>query len=411
MLAEGFQPRRVSPLRSRAGGDPIRKGSEVMSGQIDRNARTRALVLTCLAAIAPASAADGHTAIGWVLANQPNATAPYTPTVAASYNSSGGSITITNGSTGIYQVNFGSLYNKLNLNNVQVVAAGGPTGGATSGYCLLLGWNGKGTGNGAQMDIGCVDANGNLSPTQFFLEYQQRTSPFGSSAGGIAFLYADQPTAASYTPNTAFNFNSTGTSTNQNYATVVRNSTGSYSVTIPGLESVHSDVQVTALSNVAPARCKVGHWLSNGNGGTSINVLCFNSSGSAADEYYSLAYSVNEPFGLTSSATARGAWARANCDTCTTTYTPSAKYQYSGFATGKLTSVEGSAGSHEYRVAIPGSLTFSHSHEMVTAYGDNSDYCNIDAWLPQTAEVNVACYAQGGAGANSDFGAVFQTEE
>src|SRR5690349_18877060 len=61
---------------------------------------------------------------------------------------------------------------------------------------------------------------------------------------GYAFLWADQPSTASYTPSTSFQGNSMG-GTN----TIVRNGTGDYTITLPGMAGNGGDggnVQVTA---------------------------------------------------------------------------------------------------------------------------------------------------------------------
>jgi hypothetical protein len=233
---------------------------------------------------------------GWVPANQRvGAGVSYTPDPALSDNPSGGSIIVTdNGDS--YPVDVAGLYDRAHLNNVQVTAYGGTA-------CTSIGWDTEGPGKAAEMSVFCRGQNGRPASSAFTFEYQQRTKPFGNGTHGIAFLLADQPTNPSYTPDLQYNYNSAGGAN-----TVVRNAAGKYAIHIPFLESIQSDVQVTADAAGSPdgVCCNVLDWASDGGSGTTVNLVC------SADTQFSLAYAVRAPFGLTASATSRGAWAWAN---------------------------------------------------------------------------------------------------
>jgi len=345
--------------------------------------------IVALIAAASAGTAQAAERVGWVWANQPNATSAYTPSSTYSYSSNNGAITVTPISTGYYEVSFRGLHSGVGTDDVQVTAYD------TSGYCLSAGWGPSGSTLDAY--VSCYDASGNPANSYFDLLYQERSGTFGSYAKGLAFVWANAPTTASYTPSSSYQYNSTG-GTN----TIVRNSTGDYTVDIPGLDSESSDVQVTAYGFTA-ARCKVLEWVSDGNAGTDVDVLCFDSTGTAADEEFDLAYAVKEPFGLTTAASSQGAWAWANKPADSSVYNPSAIYQYNGFATGRVTSQRTARG--QYVVNIPGTLSYSTSDVLVTAYGSDSSYCNSSGWFP----IYVTCYAQGGATINEDFDANYQT--
>jgi hypothetical protein len=362
-----------------------------MSG--DRTLYLRALVMACAIAAAMIAPAQAQTSVGWVWGNEPDATGTYTPDATYSSNSSGGGITITPLGTGEYQVDFDGLYNSAHLNNVQVSAY------ETSGYCTVMYWDAEGGNNAAEMVVKCFDINGNPANSYFTLLYQQRTAPFGGPGKGMAFLWANEPTQQNYTPSSDYNYNSTGSANS-----IARNSVGNYTAFLPGLPGMHSDVQVTEYG--ATARCKVENWTSAG-GGTLVNVLCFDNTGAAADEYYSLAYAADMPFGQIPAKTSRGAWAWANKDTAGKTYKPSTVYQFSSFKTGKLTALRTGTGS--YTVSIPGSLDYAQSNMLVTGYGDGSGYCNIVSWGTDT--MNVQCYTQGGSPADSQFDMSFQTNK
>lgn len=328
--------------------------------------------------------------VGWVFGNQPNATSPYTPDPAFSHNSAGGAITIVPLGTGSYEVEFTGLHSPTGMDDVQV---GGPD---TSGYCVAGGWSYSGSSVDARAF--CFDANGNPVNSYFTLLYQERHGTFGSATRGLAFLFADQPTTASYTPNRVYQYNSTGGAN-----TIVRTGTGNYTATIPGLDAMHSDVQVTAVGGIA-LRCKVQGW-SGSSTSTRVHVLCFDSSGVAADEYYDLAYAVNDGFGSGASATDRGSWAWANKPNATDSYTPNTLIQYNGFATGKLTAKKTATG--KYTVTVPGRISYNTRISLVTSHGGTNSYCNGTPTFPSL----ILCYGQGGVPLDTEFDMSLQTAD
>jgi hypothetical protein len=338
-----------------------------------------------------ALAGGTNTNIGFVFANCPKCTSSYVPEAGYSWNSSGGAVSIVRTSMGQYSVDFAGLSNPLHLNNVQISAY------ATSGYCVSTGWDSVGPGGAAEMYVACYDKNGALADTKFDLLYQQRTKPFGSAAKGMAFLWADQPTAASYAPDSNYSFNSTGGSNS-----IVRNSTGNYTATLAGVMSENNNVQVTANGSV-PARCKVLYSLVDLNN-TNVTVLCVDATGAPVDSQFNLLYAAGQAFDSDGSSTV-GAYAWANKTTTKTAYPINSLYRYNGFGTGALTSQRTGAGA--YTFTIPGSPSYASSNVLVTAQGSNSDYCNIVSWTRATA--NLACYAQGGTHANDAYNIGFQT--
>jgi len=348
----------------------------------------RALALLPLMAASTMGTAHAANRVGWVWANCPTCTSAYTPESAYSYNSAGGAITITPTGTGTYEVSFKKLADG-SPDNVEVTAYG------SSGYCVAGTWSPTGTTLNAS--VACYNASGALANSYFTLLYQSRSAGFGSNVKGIGYVWAVCSTSC--TAPSDYSYNSTG-GTN----TIVRNSTGSYTVTLPGLDSEHSDVQVTAYGS--NSLCKPQFWTGPASS-TSVDVLCFNSSGAAVDTDFDLAYAVDEPFGLANatSGTTGGAWAWANDDTKAVTYTPSKQFQYNGFQSGTLSAIKTSTG--HYTVTVPGTLSYDTSHVLVTGYGDSTSYCNVAEW--GSSSVYVTCYAPGGAAVNSDFDVTFQT--
>jgi hypothetical protein len=358
---------------------------------------TTGLVCAAVAAAIPAHAAAR---IGWVWADEPTATSAYTPASSYSYNSSTqtGAVTITRQGTGFYQVDFTGLYaSSLNeISNVQVTAYD------TNGYCTSAGWGAKGAHASAQMWVACYSASGASADNYFTLLYQAHDTNTGTADKGLAFVW-DGDASTSYTPS-IYSYNSTGGAN-----AITHNGTGSYTVTLPGLTKTGGDVQVTAYNGFDtssnPARCKVENWY-NDTSNTYVNVLCFNSTGTAADEEFSLVFSLADPYAVRTPTTNYQAYEWADKPTHTTVYTASGAYNYSNFGTGKMTSQN--VGTGAYEANIPGTLpSYSTSNVLVTGYGSDNSYCNVTDWFP----ISVACYAQGGTAINEEFDVSYQTWE
>jgi hypothetical protein len=326
--------------------------------------------------------------------------------------------------TGSYEVEVNGL-GPSGPDDVQVSAAQG--GGFA--YCMTAGWDVSHPEN-ATVDIivDCYDAAGNPIDDEFAFLYQSRPNSFGSAAKGIAFLWADQPTEASYTPNLSYQYNSTGAAN-----TMVRNGTGSYTASIPGLTKKGGNVQVTAYGSV-PARCKVSSW-SSSESGTSANVLCFDGTGAAADEMFTLAYTIGVPMGLWDYEHTRGypkdgdtgarhrmspvakptrgypkdgdtgAYAWADKPDHTKIYTPPRAFNYNGFGTGGLTVAWQRTGL--YAVTLPGVKYLDAASVLVTANGDGNTTCSAGGYIP----VDVNCFDQNGNPVDSEFSVLFQTDE
>jgi hypothetical protein len=106
-----------------------------------------------------------------------------------------------------------------------------------------------------------------------------------SKAAESGYVWANEPSSASYTPSTYYSFNSSGGAN-----TILRSGVGRYTVNLYGLVAGGGHVQVTAYGPSSDT-CKVANW---GVGGTylSVNVNCYNHLGQPVDTYYTL-YFVN----------------------------------------------------------------------------------------------------------------------
>lgn len=357
----------------------------IESKSLRRTAAT--LGLAALFAGASLGAANAATRIGWVWANQPDAVGSYTPSTSYSYNSASGAVSITPSGPGVYSVSFDGLGSNL-TDNVLVTAY------ETNGYCQVGSWGG-GSGNAVTITVRCFDASGVPANSYFDLVYQAHSGNLGGSTRGLAFLWADQPGSASYTPSSFYQYNSTGGSN-----TITRSSTGVYTALLPGLTKVGGNVHVSAYGSTA-ARCKTSGWSSDGSG-TSVGVLCFDSAGAPVDAKFTMEFSRKLPSAFLTAATTQGVYAWAS-QPGNASYQTSGPYSYNAFGTGKLTSVRDGSGSYHVTFSDPSS--YSTSQVLVTAYGTDNSYCNSDGWTP----LNVHCYTQGGASKNSRFNVSYVT--
>jgi hypothetical protein len=351
--------------------------------------------LAFLPAIGVAAAAPTPYRIGWVWANSPNASAPYTPPSRYIYDSARKPITVSRIGIGVYAVTFDDLADGA-PDDVQVSAYG------TNGYCISAGWARSKTTIVAY--VHCDDATGKPANTAFTLLYQSRGQPFGASDKGIAFLTANAPKTASYSPEKQHAFNSAGGT-----MTITRSGVGRYMVFVPGLTATKgSDAQVTAYMDLA--HCKPGAWTA-GASGTSIEVRCYGKSGHPVDARFNLAYALREPFGLNNYGGVNGVTAWSNQAAPKARYTPDPDYQYNslGFLNGNVTVVEQSTG--QYSIQVPNSFGYDSSVVLVTAHDASDHYCNVVSWVgtgTHLKPIMIGCYGPGGAPASTQFDVTFE---
>ncbi len=178
--------------------------------------------MAALLLAATIASAEAKNNVGWAWAGCPSCYNAYTPKKAYSYNSAGGAIKIVPRATGVYWVEFDSLYDGA-PDNAQVTAY------LTNGYCEAGNW-GPHTPKSKQVlvTVWCWDANGNSANQIFSVLYQSRSAPLGDATKGIAFVLADPYQNTTYTPTDQYN--STGMTN-----TVVHIGVGNYRVILPGL--------------------------------------------------------------------------------------------------------------------------------------------------------------------------------
>jgi len=330
-------------------------------------------------------------AIGFVWNNNPTTPGTTTPNTAYSYNSSGGAISITRNATGVYDVTFAGLGNASN-SNVQVTAYGtGPD------FCISGGWTSP-SGSDVVARVLCYTSAGSLADHSFTMLYQARTHS-DPTTPTVAFLWANQPTSASYTPDLAYQYNpASGTNT------ITRSSTGNYTANLPGLTANGGTVIVTAYGGTA-ARCQVTSW-GSGSSGTDVNVNCTNTTGVASDEEFTLVYSISETAGY-SPGSANGGAIWAFYPARTTFYNVSGQYSIA-IDGEKMYAKSIGTGSCVWSMTVD--PTWTSSTVLVTAYGAPGSYCSTDQWRSNSTHttVYVHCFNAAGTPSNTRFTATFQ---
>lgn len=202
--------------------------------------------------------------------------ASYTPSTKFSFNSVGSATNISRSGVGAYAVRFSDFGNQQPPppgGNVLVTAYGGG-----SEACKVASWDNSGADY--TINVRCFTAAGAAVDTMYTVRAAWGHSASFNPLSGYA--WADNPTSASYTPNSLNSFNSSTVP-----VSITRSGVGTYAVRFPGLGGGSSggNVQVTAYGSDA-ATCKVGSW-SFTFPDFIANVRCFKS-GVPVDTRYSI---------------------------------------------------------------------------------------------------------------------------
>ena len=326
---------------------------------------------------------------GYALADQPAAAGPYSPDASYLFNSSGGAITITRSSPGVYDVLFAGLGRKLGYrDNVQVTTYGEPAGA----YCKL-GPDWQSSGSDMVAEVFCFAVNGTPADGRFTILLSGSQAYAPSTPVGFALRPSAFQSGSLDTALTAYN--SSG-----GYVALTRVAIGNYSLGWPGLEKVLPgspvSVQVTALGGTNDAYCRVDA-IDPANSGLAVG--CSTPDGVQADSRFSVLWISHGRPGL------RIGYAWANNQTATLDYTPFAGYLYNssgGAITARLLA------TGQYRVVFGGLARPAGASEsvQVTAFQGNGNHCAIASWGTTGANdltVLVNCYDATGAATDTRF--------
>lgn len=266
----------VSPLSTTSRLCNVTSSSNVVPNEVVRvRCFTAAGVLADTAFSVNYLAPDsGLSEVAYAWADQEHA-GSYTPDPAYQYDSESGTITITSGAVGSYQVtfpNFGSLGAAA---GVQV-----STYGITPGYCRTTSWGGS---PDLVVDVTCRNWQGLINDFKFNIAVMHNVGLKGSNVPRQAYFWADQPSSASYTPGAAYSYTKWGTA-----PTVTRSSVGVYVVHLTGIAAGGGSAQVTADGS-SSKRCVVSKIRAQGPTQT-VGVACFSNAGNPADSFYDFAY-------------------------------------------------------------------------------------------------------------------------
>jgi hypothetical protein len=273
--------------------------------------------------------------------------------------------------------------------HVQVTAVG-----AGNARCVSVGW----AGNTAY--VRCYGASGAPADSAYSIAYWRPTP----ADPGMAFAWANDPSASSYTPNTQYSFASGGGS-----ITATRSGTGVYQMQWTGMGGIGINgghAQVTAYGS-ADVRCKVWSW-----GPSSVSVRCHDTAGSPADTPYNVLFL--KP--------AKKAWlreyafSRGSEPSQTVPYHPdySAAYNQPGGYEPTYSLLDEREDVEIVRVSTGVYTVYfdrfglyaDGGNVQVTAQASDGSYCKVEHWgllAGPDADVTVRCFGATGAPSDSYF--------
>jgi hypothetical protein len=223
---------------------------------------------------------------GYVYAVQPDAAigAPYVPAEEFSFNSAGGTNTVTRTATGAYTVTLPGL---PHLGGTVQADAGNTfdtANGAVSSRCQATSW---GVQSGTTVAyVACSGPDGNPIDSVFGLIYANGALPSQNAPVTLtgAYAWANNATSvSSYTPNLAYQYNtySSGALT----AHRLSGHTGEYQVNLPGGASPASTIAVATAYDLPGGYCNVASWTN-----TTVNVDCYTKAGKPANAKFTVLF-------------------------------------------------------------------------------------------------------------------------
>lgn len=227
-----------------------------------------------------ASSAEDRGAFLW--GNQPS-TATYVPNPRYSWNSAGGTNSVTRVSTGVYDLRLPGMASVTREGGNAMVTAYGTSGE----YCNVRQWLDSGTDIVARVQ--CFNAGGSAADSRYSFSYSASRGPTPSQYA--AYAWANNATAASYTPDPWYSDTASealsGVSESAARPQAARFGTGDYAVSYPFMPSGNTTIAHATAYGSTSTYCKVRSWGGTpGGSGTTVLVRCFNASGMAVDTRY-----------------------------------------------------------------------------------------------------------------------------
>lgn len=200
-----------------------------------------------------------------------SASASHTPSSAAQYSSAGGTHTVTRNGVGQYSV---ILANQAVFGGTVAVSAFGAAAGACSVASFYP------VGANLQVDVRCFGGTGEAADRRFALRFLS-TEPGAST--DLQYVWAEQPTAASYAPSAWYQ----STSQANGPARITRAGAGHYVVRFPATVAAYS-VAVATPYGTGAVDCQTSS-LTGASGNADVRVRCYDAAGRGADAMFTLA--------------------------------------------------------------------------------------------------------------------------
>ncbi len=218
--------------------------------------------------VSGARALSGRT--GFLLADQPAATGPYRP--SSPHNSSNGAVTVARQSAGVYRVSLPGLGRATGSGTEMVMVTQVGTG---TDRCLVSFWDAAAFAS----TVLCTDRAGNPIDARFSLLVLER----GRAGRRTGFAWANNPTAASYTPDPLYSHNSGGAA-----VTAARLGPGNYLIRWTNLLKVGTETVLVTAYGAANRWCRAGGWGDVSATEFGVGVNCFDAAGNPADAQYDI---------------------------------------------------------------------------------------------------------------------------
>lgn len=302
----------------------------------------------------------------YLWANNPTV-ASYTPSTAYSWNGNRADPTITRSAVGVYQVLLPGLGGSTSgeLGHVQV------TPYATSLLrAKVSSWGVSGAD--VLVNVRCFDGAGVPADGRFVLSYNEVAAPIAAAEGSGAHVWANNSTAASYTPAAAYT-DSNGRLGPANAETIVRTAVGTYRVELPNVAPSGSSIALATAYGSSSNYASVSSWFSNGSGGSEVVVKTYTAAGASVDSQFTLLYLTNRP-----AAAQEVAWAWVAPAGAGATFTPSLAYQYTRSGN-PITVARDPAQQNRFLVTIP-DVAPSSGVVHACAYGGNHTAV-VNSWI------------------------------
>lgn len=301
----------------------------------------------------------------------------YRPEAAFSFNSTGQGITITRSGVGKYSVEFFGLGPVALQGTVDVSGQGENTADS----CETTGWGPDSTGNNLVVGVDCFAPSGARANGLYNVAFTSG----GSTTGTTDYVWANKPTAGSYTPDLAYQFNSSG-GTNR----IQHLAAGQYKVILPGPVVSGGTVKVTAYGTNSNF-CQVVQWLAV-SPGQNVFVDCFTAAGAPVNNRFTMTFTASDDL-LGSGVDSGYLWGD---QPTASNYTPDLTYQFDSVGT---TATVDRFLTGSYIGQFPSASEGSTGTEQTTAYGSTPAHCIADGpggTVGNTQTADVFCFDTSG---------------